>query len=76
MRGTVASLLQSLSVEESANNQGLPLSPMHQLFVDQIYGAGTFQVVTGDLVNVPQNNGRRVLERVSRLFNLTLFNHQ
>lgn len=42
MRGTVASMLQSLQVEK-ANNQGLPLSPMLELLVaQQFYGVGTF----------------------------------
>lgn len=73
-KATVVDLLQSLPLEASECNRGLPLSPMLQLLVAlRFYGAGTFQVVTGDLVNVSQPTVCRVVERVSRLLASTLF---
>ncbi|KAG0424473.1 hypothetical protein HPB47_028313 [Ixodes persulcatus] len=45
---TVVSLLESLPLE--AGDRGLPLSPMLQLLIAlRFYGAGTFQLATGDL---------------------------
>ncbi|KAG0445488.1 hypothetical protein HPB47_014647 [Ixodes persulcatus] len=73
-KATVASLLESLSLEECASNRGLPVPPMLQLLIAlRFYGAGTFQVVTGDLVAVSQPTVCRVVERVSRLIAGTLF---
>ncbi|CAN7946163.1 unnamed protein product, partial [Ixodes hexagonus] len=73
-KSTVVSLLQCLPLEASESNRGLPLSPMLQLLVAlRFYGAGTFQVVTGDLVNVSQPTVCRVIERVSRVLADTLF---
>ncbi|KAG0429422.1 hypothetical protein HPB47_023654 [Ixodes persulcatus] len=49
-KATVASLLEMLPLEASASNRGLPDPPMLQLLIAlRFYGAGTFQVVTGDL---------------------------
>ncbi|KAG0412993.1 hypothetical protein HPB47_009857 [Ixodes persulcatus] len=73
-KSTVVSLLQCLPLEASESSRGLPLSPMLQLLVAlRFYGAGTFQVVTGDLVNVSQPTVCRVIERVSRVLAETLF---
>lgn len=73
-KATVASLLQSLALEECASNRGLPVPPMLQLLIAlRFYGAGTFQVVTGDLVNVSQPTVCRVVARVSRLIASKLF---
>ncbi|KAG0436192.1 hypothetical protein HPB47_018090 [Ixodes persulcatus] len=64
---TVVSLLESLPLEASESDPGLPISLM--LF----YGAGTFQIVTGDLVNVSQPTVCQVVERVSRVLATSLF---
>ncbi|CAN8019145.1 unnamed protein product, partial [Ixodes persulcatus] len=73
-KATVASLLEMLPLEASASNRGLPVPPMLQLLIAlRFYGAGTFQVVTGDLVNVSQPTVCRVVRRVSRLIANTLF---
>ncbi|KAG0431361.1 hypothetical protein HPB47_021851 [Ixodes persulcatus] len=54
-KGTVRELLGMLPLQTSTDCRGLPLTPMLQLLVTlRFYGAGTFQVVTGDLVNVSQ----------------------
>ncbi|KAG0430512.1 hypothetical protein HPB47_022639 [Ixodes persulcatus] len=54
-KGTVRELLGMLPLQTSTECRGLPLTPMLQLRVTlRFYGAGTFQVVTGDLVNVSQ----------------------
>lgn len=73
-KATVASILESLPLEASSCNQGLPVPPMLQLLITlRFYGAGTFQVVTGDLVNVSQPTVCRVVKRVSFLIADTLF---
>ncbi|KAM7313370.1 uncharacterized protein ISCGN_003236 [Ixodes scapularis] len=73
-KSTVVSLLQCLPLEANESSRGLPLCPMLQLLVAlRFYGAGTFQVVTGDLVNVSQPTVCRVIERVSRVLAETLF---
>ncbi|KAG0426024.1 hypothetical protein HPB47_026843 [Ixodes persulcatus] len=73
-KATVESLLESLSLEECASNRGLPVPPTLQLLIAlRFYGAGTFQVVTGDLVAVSQPTVCRVVERVSRRIAGTLF---
>ncbi|KAG0442052.1 hypothetical protein HPB47_015792 [Ixodes persulcatus] len=73
-KSTVVSLLQCLPLEASESSRSLSLSPMLQLFVAlRFYGAETFQVVTGDLVNVSQPTVCRVIERVSRVLADTLF---
>ncbi|KAG0434988.1 hypothetical protein HPB47_018746, partial [Ixodes persulcatus] len=54
-KGTVREQLGMLPVQTSTDCRGLRLTPMLQLLVTlRFYGAGTFQVVTGDLVNVSQ----------------------
>lgn len=73
-KATVRSLLETLPLESSVSNRGLPLPPMLQLLVAlRFYGAGTFQVVAGDLVNVSQPTVCRVVERISRLLASTIF---
>ncbi|KAG0422548.1 hypothetical protein HPB47_001635 [Ixodes persulcatus] len=73
-KATVASLLEMLPLEASASNRGLPVPPMLQLLIAlRFYGAGTFQVVTGDLVNVSQPTVCRVVRRVLQLIANTLF---
>ncbi|KAG0432174.1 hypothetical protein HPB47_021096 [Ixodes persulcatus] len=68
-KATIANMLLSLPLEESARVHGLPSSPMLQLLVAlSFYGAGTFHVVTGNIVNMPQ------LTPVFRLLAWTLFN--
>ncbi|CAN8007123.1 unnamed protein product, partial [Ixodes pacificus] len=67
---TVVSLLESLPLEAS----DLPLSPMLQLLMAlRFYGDGTFQLATGNLVNVSQATVCRVIERVSRVLAASLF---
>ncbi|KAG0443857.1 hypothetical protein HPB47_014451 [Ixodes persulcatus] len=68
---TVMSLLESLPLEASESDRGLPLPPKLQLLITlRFYGVGTFQIVTGDLVNVSQPTVCRLIERVSRVLAL------
>ncbi|KAG0416254.1 hypothetical protein HPB47_006571 [Ixodes persulcatus] len=54
--------------------RGLPLTPMLQLLVRlRFYGAGTFQVVTGDLVNVSQPTVCHAVGVVTQLIAKHLF---
>ncbi|KAH9384202.1 hypothetical protein HPB48_026195 [Haemaphysalis longicornis] len=49
-------------------NRGSPIPPMLQLLIAlRFYGVGTFQVVTGDLVNVSQPTVCRAVKRMSEL---------
>lgn len=48
-------------------------SNMQLLVALRLYGAGTLQVVTGDLVNASQPTVCRVVNRISRLLASTLF---
>ncbi|KAH7986852.1 hypothetical protein HPB52_024680 [Rhipicephalus sanguineus] len=71
---SVIKLLECLPLEESCSDRGHPLPPMIQLLIAlRFYGAGTFQVVAGDLVHVSQPTVSRVIERVSRLIATHLF---
>ncbi|CAN7977856.1 unnamed protein product, partial [Ixodes persulcatus] len=71
---TVRELLAMLPLQASADNRGLPLPPMLQLLVTlRFYGAGTFQIVTGDLVNVSQPTVCRTVGVVTRLIARHLF---
>ncbi|KAH7964579.1 hypothetical protein HPB51_027187 [Rhipicephalus microplus] len=73
-KSSVKKLLECLPFEESCSNRGHPLPPVMQLLITlRFYGAGTFQVVMGDLVNVSQPTVSRVIERVSRLIAKHLF---
>ncbi|KAH7936502.1 hypothetical protein HPB49_000463 [Dermacentor silvarum] len=46
-------LLEMLPLARKYNERGHPVPPLRQLLIAlRLYGGGTFQVVTGDLVNV------------------------
>ncbi|KAH7978004.1 hypothetical protein HPB49_004149 [Dermacentor silvarum] len=52
---TVQQLLDRLPLRENTDGRGFPVPPLLQLLITlRFYGAGTFQIVTGDLVNVSQ----------------------
>ncbi|XP_042147351.1 putative nuclease HARBI1 [Ixodes scapularis] len=73
-KGTVRELLGMLPLQTSTDCRGLPLTPMLQLPVTlRFYGAGTFQVVTGDLVNVSQPTVCRAVGVVTQLIARHLF---
>ncbi|KAH8026624.1 hypothetical protein HPB51_022599 [Rhipicephalus microplus] len=73
-KSSAKKLLKCLPFEENCRNCGPPLPPVMQLLITvRFYGAGTFQVVMGDLVNVSQPTVSRVIERVSRLIAKHLF---
>ncbi|KAH7957924.1 hypothetical protein HPB51_028089 [Rhipicephalus microplus] len=73
-KSSLKELIECLPFEESCSNPGHPLPPVMQLLITlRFYGAGTFQVVMGDLVNVSQPTVSRVIERVSRLIAKRLF---
>lgn len=74
MKETVRELLAFLSLEASGDNRGLLLTPMQQLLVALIfYGAGTFQIVSGDLVNVSQPTVCHTVKRMTCLLARYLF---
>lgn len=63
-----------LPLEASHDNRGLPIRPMLQLLLSLgFYGAGTFQVVAGDLIKVSQPTVCRVVRKVTRLIASHLF---
>lgn len=65
---TVMRLMELLSFERSETNRGLPVPPLLQLLAAlRFYGAGTFQVVTGDLAEVSQPTASRIIRKVSSL---------
>ncbi|KAG0433728.1 hypothetical protein HPB47_019630 [Ixodes persulcatus] len=71
---TLRELLAMLPLQVSADNRSLPLPPMLQLLVTlRFYGAGAFQIVTGDLVNVSQPTVCRTVGVVTRLIARHLF---
>lgn len=71
---TVRELLAYLPLQASGDNRGLPLTPMLQLLVAlRFYGAGTFQTVSGDLINVSQPTVCRTVNSVTRLLAKHLF---
>nr|XP_050022704.1 putative nuclease HARBI1 [Dermacentor andersoni] len=71
---TVKKLLDCLPLEQNFSNRGHHLPPMPQVLLAlRLYAADTFQVVTGDLVNVLQPTESRVVERVSRPIAAHLF---
>ncbi|CAN7980919.1 unnamed protein product [Ixodes pacificus] len=71
---TVRELLCTLSLQPSWDDRGKPLTPLLQLLVAlRFYGAGAFQTVTGDLVNVSQPTVCRVVGRVTDLIARELF---
>ncbi|XP_037555138.1 putative nuclease HARBI1 [Dermacentor silvarum] len=71
---TVQQLLDRLPLRENTDGRGFPVPPLLQLLITlRFYGAGTFQIVTGDLVNVSQPTVSRVIERVSTMIARSLF---
>lgn len=71
---TVRELLCTLSLQPSWDDRGKPLTPLLQLLVAlRFYGAGAFQTVTGDLVNVSQPTVCRVVGKVTDLIARELF---
>ncbi|XP_049516284.1 LOW QUALITY PROTEIN: putative nuclease HARBI1, partial [Dermacentor silvarum] len=71
---TVQQLLDRLPLRENTDGRGFPVPPLLQLLITlRFYGAGTFQIVTGDLVNVSQPAVSRVIERVSTMIARSLF---
>lgn len=70
----VIRLLEMLPLHPRDSERGHPVPPLLQLLIAlRFYGAGTFQVVTGDLVNVSQASVSRINERMSRMIADTLF---
>ncbi|CAN7976471.1 unnamed protein product [Ixodes persulcatus] len=71
---TVRELLCTLSLQPSWDDRGKPLTPLLQFLVAlRFYGAGAFQTVTGDLVNVSQPTVCRVVGKVTDLIARELF---
>ncbi|XP_072144582.1 putative nuclease HARBI1 [Dermacentor andersoni] len=70
----VLRLLEMLPLVPKDNDRGHLMPPLLQLLIAlRFYGAGTFQVVTGDLVNVSQATVSRVIARMSKMIAETLF---
>ncbi|XP_049269088.1 putative nuclease HARBI1 [Rhipicephalus sanguineus] len=70
----VIRLMEMLPLHPKDSERGHPIPPLLQLLIAlRFYGAGTFQVVTGDLVNVSQASVSRINERLSRMIADTLF---
>lgn len=62
-----------MPLDAIASNRVLPQPPMLQLLIVMKFnGAGTFQVVSGDLINVSQYRVCRVVYRISRRLESTL----
>ncbi|XP_065290566.1 putative nuclease HARBI1 [Dermacentor albipictus] len=73
-KAAVLELLSVLPLHQNTDGRGCPVPPLLQLLVTlRFYGAGTFQVVSGDLVNVSQPTVSRVVTRVSTMIAGTLF---
>ncbi|KAM7301071.1 putative nuclease HARBI1 [Ixodes scapularis] len=71
---TVRELLCLLCIRPSTDDSGKPLSPMLQLLVAlRFYGAGAFQTVIGDLINVSQPTVCRVVGNITDLIIQELF---
>ncbi|KAH9359797.1 hypothetical protein HPB48_020990 [Haemaphysalis longicornis] len=71
---TVLELLSMLPLPASRNNRGLPLPPLQQLLLAlRFYGAGSFQVVTGDLIKVSQPTVCRTVRKGTELIASHLF---
>ncbi|KAM7302356.1 putative nuclease HARBI1 [Ixodes scapularis] len=71
---TVRELLTLLPLQQTGDNRGLPLTPLLQLLVTlRFYGAGTFQMVAGDLVHVSQPTVCRTVRTVTTLIARVLF---
>lgn len=70
----VLELLSMLPLHRYPDGRGSPVPPLLRLLIAlRFYGAGTFQVVTGDLVNVSQPTVSRVVSTVSAVIAATLF---
>ncbi|XP_037520578.1 putative nuclease HARBI1 [Rhipicephalus sanguineus] len=66
--------MEMLPLHPRDSERGHPVPPLLQLLIAlRFYGAGTFQVVTGGLVNVSQASVSRINERMSRMIADTLF---
>ncbi|KAH7985140.1 hypothetical protein HPB49_026584 [Dermacentor silvarum] len=73
-KATVLELLTMLPLHQNTDGRDCPVPPLLQLLVTlRFYGAGTFQIVSGDLVNVSQPTVSRVVTRVSKMIAATLF---
>lgn len=71
---TVRDLLAFLPIGANDANRGQALPPMLQLLVTlRFYGAGTFQIVAGDLVNGSQPTVCRTIKKVTLLIARNLF---
>lgn len=67
-------LLEMLPLVPKHKERGHPVPPLLQLLIAlRFYGAGTFQVVTGNLINVWQATVSRIIARMSRMTAETLF---
>lgn len=70
----VQQLLAKLPLCENTDVRGYPLPPVLELLVAlRLYGAGTFQIAPGDLVNVSQPTVSRVVARLSVVIAATLY---
>ncbi|XP_037520859.1 putative nuclease HARBI1 [Rhipicephalus sanguineus] len=70
----VLELLSVLPLEPSLDGRGCPVPPLLQVLVAlRFYGAGTFQVVSADLVNLSQPTVSRIVKRVTNVIAGTLF---
>ncbi|XP_070379365.1 putative nuclease HARBI1 [Dermacentor albipictus] len=73
-KAAVLELLSMLPLHQNTDERGCAVPPLLQLLVTlRFYGAGTFQVVSGDLVNVSQPTVSRVVTRVPTMIAGTLF---
>ncbi|XP_050028688.1 putative nuclease HARBI1 [Dermacentor andersoni] len=73
-KAAVLELLSMLPLHQNTDGRGCPVPLLLQLLVTLRFdGAGTFQVVSGDLVNVSQPTVSRVFTRVSTMIAGTLF---
>ncbi|KAK8783480.1 hypothetical protein V5799_010155 [Amblyomma americanum] len=67
-------LLEMLPLEANTDDRGCPVPPLLQVLVTlRFYGAGTFQVVSGDLVNISQPTVLQIVERVTTMIAARLF---
>lgn len=70
----VQQLLLTLPLQTNTDRRGCPVPPLLQLLVAlRFYGAGTFQIVSGDLVNISQPTVSRIIARISTMIAGTLF---
>lgn len=70
----ILQLISMLPLEANTDDRGCPVPPLLQVLVTlRFYGAGTFQVVSGDLVNISQPTVSRIVERVTTVIAAGLF---